>query len=149
MTDDEIERKMVGWIEPMPECSLHDLSEHGTTVQALTYLAGEPIQYSEVSHWLWYPCDVNATWHIRETEGVWMPATDVLSPLTSLDDAIKCVEARGMDWSRERNPDNLDEHRIRTWPIGWPHRDGTHNYTDNNHARALCMAAIKADGEAR
>jgi hypothetical protein len=121
-TRGELTAKLVGMIEPMP--TEHVMPPYESRVFA---------RYSERGLW-------------TSTGGPWRVNIHAIEPLLSLDDAVRCAEAAGCDWTRNVCSGGHD------WFVYGMDSDAAGRYvqpfTDNDHALALALALASAvDGE--
>ena len=125
MTRDEIEREMVGWIEPLPELPVDYLGQpyHGGLSKGRVWVHRLRFDGTVI---------VGSEWLVSQ-----------LSPLASLDDCLRCVEAKFGPgcWIKQTvafpaEPGYYHQMRVSSWE--------PYEYFDNDHAFALALAAMSA-----
>lgn len=138
-TRDELRAKIVAAIEPMPvqPPKLYRDWRHPYP----SYFT--PISISDKGFWEWLSCTCEElTFIIHDcTSTGWHP---VLDPLTSLDDAVRCVRAAGYRWERVSDDYHTSSMHVLTGALDHHY----HIYDDGADALALSLALASAmDGD--
>jgi len=131
MTTDEIDREMTGWIEPTvcPQCK--------GSGRVVTY-ANPPVA-TRASHVANFEREELSTYLVDcdacNGRGFNAPT---IKPTKCLDDAVRCVEARfgPGGWIKQVVACYHQQMRVSSYE--------PYEYFDNNHALALCLAAMSA-----